>query len=115
VWLDSHQATIVGRELVDDGDFVVLAEAKNNGQGSNSNENTANNAEQALQLKFFKEITTHLQNAEEVHITGTGVTQEQFKHFLADIAQFKNTVTNESTSHKMSDEKLVEYIAQQFN
>jgi len=115
VWLDSHQATIVGRELVDNGDFVVLAEAKNNGQGSNSNENTANNAEQALQLKFFKEITTHLQNAEEVHITGTGVTQEQFKHFLAETAQFKNTVTNESTSQKMSDEKLVEYIAQQFN
>ena len=115
MWLDSTHATIVGREPVDNGDFVVMGEAKNNGQGSNSNENTANNAEQALQLKFFKEITTHLQNAEAIHVTGTGITQEQFKHFLTETAQFKNTVTNESTSQKMSEEKLVEYIAQQFN
>ena len=95
--------------------MVRLAEAKNSGQGSNSNENTANNAEQSLQLKFFKEITTHLQNAEAIHVTGTGISQEQFMHFLAETAQFKNTVANESTSHKMGDEKLVEYITQQFN
>lgn len=115
VWLDSNHATIVGRELVDTGDFVILAEAKNNGQGSNSNENTANNAEQSLQLKFFKEITSHMQNAEEVHVTGTGISQEQFMHFMAETAQFKNTVANESTSQKMGDEKLVEYISRQFN
>ncbi len=115
VWLDSNQATIVGREQVDNGDFVILAEAKNTGQGSNSNENAANNAEQSLQLKFFKEVTTHMQNAEEVHVTGTGISQEQFIHYLAETAQFKNTVANESTSQKMSDEKLLEYIAQQFN
>ena len=115
VWLDSHQATIVGREPIDTGDFVILAQAKNDGQGSNSNENTANNAEQSLQLKFFKEITSHLQNAEEVHITGTGISQEQFIKFMAETAQFKNTVANESTSHKMGDEKLVAYITEQFN
>lgn len=115
VWLDSNHATIVGRELEENGKFVILAEAKNSGQGSNSNENTGNNAEQSLQLKFFKEITTHLQNAEAVHVTGTGITQEQFMHYLAETAQFKNTVTNESTSHKLSDDKLVDYITQQFN
>ena len=33
VWLDSNHATIVGRELAEeDGDFVILAEAKNSGQ-----------------------------------------------------------------------------------
>jgi hypothetical protein len=49
-----------------------------------------------------------------VHITGTGISQEQFRHFLAQTAQFKNTEAKESTSHKMGDDKLVEYIAQQF-
>ncbi|WP_237144727.1 hypothetical protein [Pontibacter pamirensis] len=115
MWLDSNHAIIVGRELVDNGDFVILAEANNDGPGSNSNENASNNAEQTLQQKFFKEITTHLQNAEEVHVTGTGISQEQFINFLSQTAQFKNTVTNESTSNKMDDEKLVEYIAQKFN
>lgn len=115
VWLDSNHATVVGKELVDSGDFVILAEAKNVDQVNYSNENTSNNAEQTLQQKFFKEITSHLQNAEEVHVTGTGITQEQFINYIAQTAQFKNTKANESTSQKMSDEKLVEYIAQKFN
>ena len=58
VWLDSNHATIVGKELVESGDFVILAEAKNVGQGSNSNENTGNNAEQMLQQKFFTPTNT---------------------------------------------------------
>ncbi len=115
VWMDSNHASIVGREQVDAGDFVILAHAKNDGPGGNSNENAANNAEQTLQQKFFKEITSYMQNAEEVHVTGTGVTQEQFIHYLADTAQFKNTVAKESTSNKMGDEKLIEYIAEKFN
>jgi hypothetical protein len=28
VWMDSHHATIVGKESVDTGNFVVLAHAK---------------------------------------------------------------------------------------
>ncbi|WP_345158367.1 hypothetical protein [Pontibacter saemangeumensis] len=115
VWMDSNQATIVGREDIDTGDFVVLTHIKNEGQGSNSNENAANNAEKTLQQKFFKEIASHMQNAEEVEITGTGITQEQFMHYLADTAQFKNTVTKESTSNQMSDEHLIEYFSGKFN
>lgn len=115
VWLDTNHATVVGRDTEGAGDFAVLAEAKNEGQGSNSNENTANNAEQMLQKKFFKEIAAYLTNAEEVHITGTGVSQEQFIHFMAETAQFKNTVTNESTSNKMSNEKLVEYFSEKLH
>ncbi|AMM52139.1 hypothetical protein TH61_14410 [Rufibacter sp. DG15C] len=115
VWLDSSQATIVGRKEVDTGDFVVLGHAKNDGQGSNSNENAGNNAEQGLQQKFFKEIAAFMQNAEAVHVTGTGITQEQFIHFLADQPQFKNAEAKESTSNHMSDENLVKYVTEQFN
>jgi hypothetical protein len=35
-------------------------------------------------------------------------------HYLADSAQFKNTKTEESTSLKMSDEKLIEYVVGKF-
>ena len=58
VWMDSQQATIVGREQADAGAFVILGHAKNAGQGSNSNENAANNAERTLQQKYFKESTS---------------------------------------------------------
>ena len=115
VWMDTHHATIVGRENVDSGDFVVLGHEKNVGQGGNSNENAANNAERDSLQKLFKSITAHMQNADQVHVTGTGVAQEQFIKFLAETAQFKNVVAHESTSNKMSDENLIEYVSAQFN
>ena len=82
---------------------------------SHPTEKSENNAERTFQHKFFKQITAHMQNAEDVHITGTGIAQEQLIHYLAETAQFKNTVAKESTSNKMSDEKLVEYITAKFN
>ena len=115
VWMDSQHATIVGRDGVDTGNFVVLAHAKNGGQGSNSNENAANNAAQTLQQKFFKEITSHMQNVDEIHVTGTGKEQEQFIKYMAETPQFKNAVAKETTATKMTDEKLVEYISEKFN
>ena len=115
VWMDSHHATIVGREGVDAGNFVIIAHEKNIGQGSNSNENAGNNSERTLQQKFFKEISAHMQNVEEIYVTGTGKEQEQFIHFLSDTPQFKNAVAKESTSNKMSDEKLIEYMTAHFN
>lgn len=115
VWMDSRHATVAGRENVDTGEFVILGHVKNSGADSNSNENAANNAERGLMLKFFKEITALMQNADEVHITGTGTAQEQFKHYLAETPQFKNTVTKESTTNKMGDEKLLEFIGEKFN
>ena len=115
VWMDSRNATVVGRTNVDNGDFVIMGHVENNGADSNSNEKTAHNAQKGLQHKFFKEITALMQNAEEVHITGTGTEQEQFMHYMAETPQFKNTVTNESTSNKMSDENLAIYIGAKFN
>ncbi|RBN51824.1 hypothetical protein [Flavobacterium psychrolimnae] len=115
VWMDSHHATIVGRENVDSGDFVVLGHEKEEGQGGNSSENAANNAERDSLHKLFKNITAHMQNVDELHITGPGVAQEQFIKYLRETPQYKNVQTKKSTSNKMSDESLIEYVASQFN
>ncbi|MEJ7672548.1 MAG: hypothetical protein WKF59_07520 [Chitinophagaceae bacterium] len=68
-----------------------------------------------MKHKFYNQILSHMQNAEEVHITGTGTSQEQLMHYMADTPQFKKTVTTECTSNKMSDERLTEFIAEKFN
>lgn len=115
IWMDSHHATIVGRDETASGNFVVLAQESSSGRQGNSNENAANNGERTAQQKFFKEIAAHLLNAEELHVTGTGQVQEQFIHFMAETPQLKNTVAKESTSTKMSDEKLVHYITEAFS
>src|SRR5450432_804516 len=111
VWMDTHHAIVVGRADADAPDFSILGHAGNAGAEPNTSEKNEHNDEKTLQHKFFKEILTHMQNAEEVHLTGTGTSQEQLMHYMAETPQFKNTVTHESTSNKMSGENLVEYIA----
>lgn len=115
VWMDSHNATIVGKEDVDNGDFIVLGHVKNAGPDNNSSENAANNQEISLTQKFFKEIASNMPNVDQIHITGTGQSQEQFVKFLAETPQYKNAISSESTSNQMSDENLVEYITKYFN
>ncbi len=113
VWMDNHQAAIVGNENAEDGPLTVLAHVNGELVSSDSHEKNINNHEKTAQAKFFKQIATHLVNATHVHVTGTQQAQEQFIHFLAEQPQFKNCETAESTSNKMSDERLIEYIAAQ--
>jgi len=115
VWMDSHYATIVGKENVDNGEFIILGHVKNSGPDNNSSENASNNQEIALTQKFFKEIASKMPNIDQIHITGTGQSQEQFIKFLADTPQYKNVLSTETTSNKMSDENLIAYITEHFN
>ncbi len=112
--MDTHQATIVGCASAAT-EFTVLGHAKNPGPGPNSNENAKNNLEKTLVQKYFKEIGRHLENADEVHLTGTGSIQEQFKNYLGETPQFKKTVVSESTSNTMSEKKLIEFVGSKFN
>lgn len=114
VWMDTQHATVVGKENTDEGVVKVLAHVKAEDSASNSNEKNANNREQMIHAKFFKEIASHITNATYVHVTGTGQVQEQFIKYLADTPQFKNSKTAESTSNQMSDEKLVEFMEGKF-
>ena len=114
VWMDTHHATVVGRKNVDSGEFIILGHAKIENEGKNSNENAANNSERTHLHKFFKEISSKMQNVEELHITGTGTAQEQFKKFMAETPQFKHAVVNDSTANKMSEEKLIEFFVEKF-
>lgn len=115
VWMDAHHAIVVGREQADNGKFVVLGHVKSLEEGSNSNENAANNFKKDSLQKLFKEVTSYMQNVDEVHVTGTGTAQEQFISYLGKTPQYKHTIAKESTSNKMSEEKLVDYITAQFN
>lgn len=109
--MDNHQATIVGSSTPEAESLSVLAHVKGEINTRNSSEKNSNNQEKTVQAKFFKEIASHMTNATHVHVTGTGQAQEQFIHYLSSTPQFKNSKTAESTSNKMSDEKLIVYMA----
>jgi stalled ribosome rescue protein Dom34 len=112
VWMDSHNATVVSKDAETQGLFTVIAHVKSEAGAGNSNEHTANNHEITITSRFFKEIATHMPNADVLHITGTGQVQEQFGKYLAETPQYKSTQTSDSTSNKMSDEALLEYFAE---
>jgi stalled ribosome rescue protein Dom34 len=115
VWMDTHNATIVGKESVDNDSFIIIDHINNVGTDHNQNEKSAHNKEVGLTQKFFKEIASVMPNIDEIHITGTGQAQEQFIKFLAETPQYKNVVSSESTSNKMSDENLIQFITKHFN
>ena len=115
LWMDTHHATIVGRSGIDTGDFVILGHVNNPGPDPNSNESASHHQEINLTHKFFKEIAHIMPNVDEVHVTGTGKIQEEFIHFLADTAQYKNAVASESTSNKMDDDALIAFVSNHFH
>jgi len=114
VWMDGHHATVVANSNTENGSWVLVAHVTGEEISQSFSEKSSNNHEIMVQAKFFKEIASHLVNATDVHITGTGQAQEQFIHYLAATPQYKNCKTAESTSNKMSDEKLLEFIAGKF-
>ena len=113
--MDNHQATVVSDSDTEGGVLTVLAHVKGEVNSPNSNEKNSNNNEKTIQAKFFKEIASHMVNATYVHVTGTGQAQEKFISYLASTPQFKNSKTAESTSNKMSDEKLIDFLTAKFN
>lgn len=115
IWMDNHQAIVVGRADASDTAFSVIGHAGNEGARPNSSEKMEHNDEKTLQHKFFKEILNHMQNADEVHITGTGTAQEQLMKYMSEIPQYKHTETKASTTNKMSEESLVKLIESKFN
>ena len=115
VWMDSRNATIVGKEDFDQEDFTLIAQVSNSGADNNSSENAANNQEIALTQKYFKEIMSYIPNVDEIHLTGTGQIQEQLIKYLADTPQYKNVVATESTAVKMNEEELIKLISDFYN
>lgn len=115
VWMDTQQATIVSSDNQGAGSLVIIAHVNGEVVTHNSSEKNEHNDKRTLQLKFFKEISSHLQNATYLHATGTGQVQEQFIHYLAATPQFKNLKMEESTANKMSDEKLVDFFSAKLN
>src|SRR5688500_8295102 len=102
IWMDSNQAIIIGKGNQVAGEFIILANTKSARSQGNSNENSLNNSEKVKRQTSYKELATHMQNIDEVPVTGTGQVQEQFSRFMAETPQYKNGIANHSTTKKMS-------------
>jgi hypothetical protein len=116
IWMDTENAIVVKNHDIESAfKFFLCDPVKRIVQGGNSNEKNANNAEQTNTAKFFKDLEHLITKTEELYLTGTGDIQEQFKHHLADTAQFKHLKVELGTDQKMSSEHFLEHVKQHFN
>ena len=114
IWMDGHRATVVGRENVTAGEFIILGKVESEKVTANSNENAANNLERKTQGNFFKDIAKLLTNTTHVFITGSGTAQEQFSKFLQATPQFKQLETTLGSDSQLSDSQVISRVSQHF-
>ncbi|KIA83097.1 hypothetical protein OA84_05965 [Kaistella solincola] len=115
IWMDTQNAIVVKNHDIESAyKFFLCDPVKRDVQGGNSSEKNANNVEQTNTMKFFKQLESLITNTEELYLTGTGDIQEQFKHHLADTAQFKNLKVTLDTAQQMSPEQVLETVKKHF-
>jgi hypothetical protein len=115
IWMDTQNATVVKNHDIQSAyKFFLCDPVKRDVQGGNTSEKNANNVEQTNTMKFFKELESLITNTEELYLTGTGDIQEQFKHHLAETAQFKNLKVTLDTAQQMSPEQVLETVKKTF-
>lgn len=108
IWLDNQQAKIISNSGENDNnDYVVQEKIKakeNHGGGS---EHTINNARQSDNIKYFKSISAHLLDYDEILIFGPGKSQEQLHNFLEQDAQFGNKKISVDSADQLTDPQMI--------
>lgn len=115
VWMDNYHATIVGPANDEGTSFAIVAQLEGEKSTDIASEKNGSTQERMLQAKFFKAISSHFPNATHVHLTGTGLAQEKFMHYLSEIPQFKNIKATKCTSNRMSDTQLLNFMMDKLN
>lgn len=116
LWIDGRKAIVVTNHNAQDvTEFAVREIVKAEVQHGNSNENSANNAEQSNKLKFYKEIEKLLTNSTDLYVTGPGTSQEELRNHLLETAQYKNLNIKLGTDSQLSEEEVLEEVKSHFN
>lgn len=116
IYLDHQHAIVVSNH---DGhnvqEFELKGKIKGKHNKSHGSEHAANNSSKTDQVKFFKEITNHLTNSQELYITGHGTAQEQLKHYLQETPQYKNVKIQLGETDQMNEQQLVNKMKKKYH
>lgn len=116
IWMDTENAIVVKNHDIENAfKFFVCEPVHRIVQGGNTSEKHAHNAEQTNTAKYFKDLENLLTNTQELYLTGTGDIQEQFKHHLEEIPQFKNLKIELGTDQQMSETAFLAEVKKHFN
>jgi stalled ribosome rescue protein Dom34 len=110
VWMDSTQAHIIAtNDGSASGEFGIIAEIKsgNHEDARYKNEKSDMAREHEDQKKFFKEIASHITDANTIFVFGPGQAQEQFHNFLDDYQNFNTKKIELGTANKLTHNEMI--------
>ena len=112
VWVDHEKALIITKES---GDYVIKQKIAPPGDFVAESELHINNAKSADMRSYFKSLSGHLQQYDQILLLGTGKSQEQFKNYLNEDAKFQaKEITIENTD-KLSDHQMIAKVRNFFH
>ena len=113
VWMDNRNATIISE--TETGEFTKGETIMAPANFVSTSEKSKNNAKQGDLLKYFKELSNHLNKYDEIIVFGPGQAQEQFQNHLKEEVQFKNKkVTIDSAEH-LTDPQMIAFVRDYFH
>ncbi|MEJ7738404.1 MAG: hypothetical protein WKF97_13325 [Chitinophagaceae bacterium] len=115
VWLDNQKAMIISATPENEtGEYTIQDKIKAIGNHSGGSEHAMNNAKQSDTLKYFKSVSSHLLNYDEIFIFGPGKSQEQFQNHLQEDAQFNNKQITIDSAGQLTDPQIVAKVKEFF-
>jgi len=106
VCVDNSHAIIIGADK-ETGTYEILDKVKADDSHVSGSEHTRNNAQHADSIKYFKAISGHLSNYDEILIFGTGQSQEQLNNFLKEDQHFNNKKISVESSENLTDPQMI--------
>ncbi len=104
VWVDHQKAIIITK---DTGEYAIKEKIEAPANFEAESEAHLNNAKHADLLSYFKSLSGHLHQYDQVLLFGTGKAQEQFRNYLNDDSKFRDMkITVENTQHLTDPQML---------
>ena len=112
VWVDHQKAVIITKE---NGEYAFREKVEAPGEFEAESELRINHAKHADLLSYFKSLSGHLQQYDQIMLFGTGKAQEQFRNYLNEDSKFQGKeITIENTQH-LTDHQMVAKVRDYFH
>ena len=109
IWMDNNKASVITRDS-SGTDFAILQTIKSEENRGGGSEHSINNAKQGNNTKFFKSISSLLQEYDTLLIFGPGKAQEQFKNHLEADAQFAKKKITIDSADQLTEPQMVAQV-----
>jgi len=116
VWLDSQHAMVITNSNDEtNGEYSIQDKVKAHEYHGGKGEHGSNNADQANNHKYLKNVATILSKYDEILIFGPGKAQEELLNFLSEDSHFNSKKMTLGTADQLTDPQMIARVRDFFN